>query len=161
MDLQFLHRYMRDSGSHPTPESNVAWWMWLCSGSPMLSAVLSDALDITRTAGDNGLYPTLVIASVLRLPQDPPHGTIAGLCRDRPHVKQTFYLLRGLFVHRILIIALKKRYGVQYGLHPLRDPVAVPLASVPLLLPQPAFAPLPRSLNTLTTTIKTTGVEDG
>ncbi|KAI1207799.1 uncharacterized protein F4807DRAFT_469017 [Annulohypoxylon truncatum] len=41
---------------------------------------------------------------------------ISCLCPDRPHVKQTIYLLRGLF----------KRYGVQYGLHPLRDPVAVP-----------------------------------
>ncbi|KAI1136366.1 hypothetical protein F5Y05DRAFT_106727 [Hypoxylon sp. FL0543] len=51
---------------------------------------------------------------------------ISRLCPDRPHVKQTVYLLRGLFVHRILIMALKKRYGVQYGLHPLRDPVAVP-----------------------------------
>ncbi|OTA99967.1 hypothetical protein M426DRAFT_324705 [Hypoxylon sp. CI-4A] len=51
---------------------------------------------------------------------------ISRLCPDRPHVKQTIYLLRGLFVHRILIMALKKRYGVQYGLHPLRDPVAVP-----------------------------------
>ncbi|KAI1100418.1 hypothetical protein F4804DRAFT_46400 [Jackrogersella minutella] len=51
---------------------------------------------------------------------------IGRLCPDRPHVRQTIYLLRGLFVHRILIMALKKRYGVQYGLHPLRDPVAVP-----------------------------------
>ncbi|KAI0895087.1 hypothetical protein F4806DRAFT_90268 [Annulohypoxylon nitens] len=51
---------------------------------------------------------------------------ISSLCPDRPHIKQTVYLLRGLFVHRILIMALKKRYGVQYGLHPQRDPVAVP-----------------------------------
>ncbi|KAI1371939.1 hypothetical protein F4677DRAFT_449941 [Hypoxylon crocopeplum] len=51
---------------------------------------------------------------------------ISSLCPDRPHVKQTIYLLRGLFVHRILIMALKKRFGVQYGLHPSRDPVAVP-----------------------------------
>ncbi|KAI2635599.1 hypothetical protein GGS26DRAFT_505776 [Hypomontagnella submonticulosa] len=51
---------------------------------------------------------------------------INHLCPDRPHIRQTVYLLRGLFVHRILIMALKKRYGVQYGLHPSRDPVAVP-----------------------------------
>ncbi|KAI1808649.1 hypothetical protein F4811DRAFT_569460 [Daldinia bambusicola] len=51
---------------------------------------------------------------------------ISRLCPDRPHIRQTVYLLRGLFVHRILIMALKKRYGVQYGLHPSRDPVAVP-----------------------------------
>ncbi|KAI0003525.1 hypothetical protein F4779DRAFT_621832 [Xylariaceae sp. FL0662B] len=51
---------------------------------------------------------------------------IGRLCPDRPHIRQCVYLLRGLFVHRILIMTLKKRYGVQYGLHPLRDPVAVP-----------------------------------
>ncbi|KAI1454605.1 hypothetical protein F4805DRAFT_306772 [Annulohypoxylon moriforme] len=51
---------------------------------------------------------------------------ISRLCPDRPHIKQIVYLLRGLFVHRILIMTLKKRYGVQYGLHPSRDPVAVP-----------------------------------
>ncbi|KAI1501698.1 hypothetical protein F5X99DRAFT_189010 [Biscogniauxia marginata] len=51
---------------------------------------------------------------------------ISRLCPDRPHVKQAIYLLRGLFIHRILIMTLKKRYGVQYGIHPSRDPVAVP-----------------------------------
>lgn len=35
-------------------------------------------------------------------------------------------LLRGLFVHRILISSLKKRWNVQYGLHPTRAPIAVP-----------------------------------
>lgn len=36
------------------------------------------------------------------------------------------YLLRGLLVHRILLLSLKKRWNVQYGLHPCRDPIAVP-----------------------------------
>ena len=35
-------------------------------------------------------------------------------------------LIRGLLVHRILILGLKKRWNVQYGLHPLRDPISVP-----------------------------------
>lgn len=34
--------------------------------------------------------------------------------------------LRGLFVHRILLSTLKKRWNVQYGLHPSRTPIAVP-----------------------------------
>ena len=51
---------------------------------------------------------------------------VRSLCPDRPHLRQIVYLLRGFFVHRILIMTLKKRYGVQYGLHPSRDPVAVP-----------------------------------
>ncbi|KAK4171158.1 hypothetical protein QBC36DRAFT_367904 [Triangularia setosa] len=48
------------------------------------------------------------------------------LCPERPEVRQTVYLLRGLLVNRILIMTLKKRWNVQYGLHPDRDPVAVP-----------------------------------
>jgi hypothetical protein len=45
---------------------------------------------------------------------------------DKPYFRQTIYLLRGLLVHRILAMALKKRWNVQYGLHPRRDPIAVP-----------------------------------
>ncbi|KAL1614319.1 hypothetical protein SLS56_012136 [Neofusicoccum ribis] len=43
--------------------------------------------------------------------------------------RKTLYLLRGLLAHGILILALKKRWNVQYGLHPLRDPVSVPYHS--------------------------------
>lgn len=45
---------------------------------------------------------------------------------DKPAMKQNIYLLRGLIVHRILLLALKKRWNVQYGLNPDRDPIAVP-----------------------------------
>ena len=45
---------------------------------------------------------------------------------DKPTVKQKLYLIRGLLVHRILLLTLKKRWNVQYGLHPSRDPIAVP-----------------------------------
>ena len=38
-------------------------------------------------------------------------------------------LLRGLLVHRILLSTLKKRWNVQYGLHPDRDPIAVPFSA--------------------------------
>ncbi|GAB1316962.1 hypothetical protein MFIFM68171_07172 [Madurella fahalii] len=51
---------------------------------------------------------------------------IRNLREDRPQVKQTVYLLRGLLVNRILIMTLKKRWNVQYGLRPNWDPVAVP-----------------------------------
>jgi Protein of unknown function (DUF3638)/Protein of unknown function (DUF3645) len=43
-----------------------------------------------------------------------------------PLIRKNVYLLRGLFVHGILLLCLKKRWNVQYGLHPKRDPVAVP-----------------------------------
>ncbi|KAI9150138.1 hypothetical protein HJFPF1_09893 [Paramyrothecium foliicola] len=52
--------------------------------------------------------------------------TIRNLCPDRPSIKQTVYLLRGLLVNRILMMTLKKRWNVEYGLHPARDPIAVP-----------------------------------
>lgn len=51
---------------------------------------------------------------------------ISKICPDQPFVRQTVYLLRGLLVNRILMMALKKRWNVQYGLHPMRDPIAVP-----------------------------------
>ena len=49
-----------------------------------------------------------------------------GLFDDKPAVKQNLLLLRGLLVHRILLLALNKRWNVQYGLHHERDPIAVP-----------------------------------
>ncbi|KAL8391947.1 hypothetical protein RB595_002236 [Gaeumannomyces hyphopodioides] len=51
---------------------------------------------------------------------------IRGLCPDKLHIRQTVYLLRGLLVNRILLSCLRKKWNVEYGLHPLRDPVAVP-----------------------------------
>jgi hypothetical protein len=51
---------------------------------------------------------------------------IEMLCPDKVHIRQTVYLLRGLLVNRILLMTLKKRWNVQYGLHPTREPIAVP-----------------------------------
>lgn len=51
---------------------------------------------------------------------------ISQMFADKPAMKQNVYLLRGLLVHRILLLTLKKRWNVQYGLHPHRDPIAVP-----------------------------------
>jgi hypothetical protein len=51
---------------------------------------------------------------------------IRNLRPDRPQVRQTVYLVRGLLVNRILVMTLKKRWNVQYGLRPDSDPLAVP-----------------------------------
>ncbi|KAM5341666.1 hypothetical protein ACJ41O_014697 [Fusarium nematophilum] len=51
---------------------------------------------------------------------------IQNLCPDKPSLRQTIYLLRGLLVNRILMMALKQRWNVEFGLHPRRDPIAVP-----------------------------------
>lgn len=45
---------------------------------------------------------------------------------DNPELRKKVLLLRGLLVHRILLLTLKKRFNVQYGLSELRDPIAVP-----------------------------------
>lgn len=51
---------------------------------------------------------------------------ISQIFPDKPFMVKRIYLLRGLLVHRILLLTLKKRWNVQYGIHPNRDPVAVP-----------------------------------
>ncbi|PLB47748.1 hypothetical protein P170DRAFT_510506 [Aspergillus steynii IBT 23096] len=51
---------------------------------------------------------------------------ISALFPDSPGARKSLYLLRGLLVHGILLLCLKKRWNVQYGLHPRRDPMAVP-----------------------------------
>ncbi|KAI1311107.1 hypothetical protein F5Y03DRAFT_391651 [Xylaria venustula] len=40
--------------------------------------------------------------------------------------ENTILLVRGLLLDRILVMCLGKRWNVQYGLHPERDPIAVP-----------------------------------
>lgn len=51
---------------------------------------------------------------------------VSQIFSHKSSVKENIYLIRGLLVHRILIMTLKKRWNVQYGLHPSRDPIAVP-----------------------------------
>jgi hypothetical protein len=51
---------------------------------------------------------------------------ITSFFQDKPSLMRSVNLLRGMFVHRILITTLKKRWNVQYGLHPTRAPIAVP-----------------------------------
>ncbi|KAF2133722.1 hypothetical protein P153DRAFT_330168 [Dothidotthia symphoricarpi CBS 119687] len=51
---------------------------------------------------------------------------VVDVFTDSRHLMDVVYHLRGLFVHRILLSTLKKRWNVQYGLHPSRDPIAVP-----------------------------------
>ncbi|RYP59008.1 hypothetical protein DL769_008717 [Monosporascus sp. CRB-8-3] len=45
---------------------------------------------------------------------------------DKESAPKSLLLVRGLLLNRILLLCLKKRWNVQYGLHPNRPPVAVP-----------------------------------
>ncbi|KAF2758009.1 hypothetical protein EJ05DRAFT_464946 [Pseudovirgaria hyperparasitica] len=46
--------------------------------------------------------------------------------KDPLRARKTLLACRGLLSCRILLLCLKKRWGTQYGLHPKRDPIAVP-----------------------------------
>ncbi|PVI08703.1 hypothetical protein DM02DRAFT_510118 [Periconia macrospinosa] len=56
----------------------------------------------------------------------PVYRRIKEIFKGKDHLLKVLYHLRGLFVHRILLSSLKKRWNVQYGLHPNREPIAVP-----------------------------------
>ena len=70
----------------------------------------------------------LAIRDFISVPRPRPSTVdrVRRMCPDKVHIRQIIYLLRGLLVNRILMMTLKKRWNVQYGLHPLRDPIAVP-----------------------------------
>lgn len=52
--------------------------------------------------------------------------TVLTLFADRSSARKNILLVRGLLVNRILLLCLKKRWNVQYGLHLNRHPIAVP-----------------------------------
>ncbi|KAI0116069.1 hypothetical protein F4776DRAFT_319624 [Hypoxylon sp. NC0597] len=45
---------------------------------------------------------------------------------DPPTASKILLVVRGLVMNRILLLCLGRRWNVQYGLHPGRDPIAVP-----------------------------------
>jgi hypothetical protein len=51
---------------------------------------------------------------------------VLSMFTEKRHLTDVVLHLRGLLVHRILLSTLKKRWNVQYGLNPARDPIAVP-----------------------------------
>lgn len=73
----------------------------------------SDRLAIKQFISDPNVPPAVV-------------ERVQQIFPDKPMLRKTIYLMRGLLVHRILLLCLKKRWNVQYGLHPNRDPIAVP-----------------------------------
>ncbi|RAL58205.1 hypothetical protein DID88_002308 [Monilinia fructigena] len=51
---------------------------------------------------------------------------VSALFKDKSSARKNILLVRGLVLNKILLLCLKKRWNVQYGLHPNRDPIAVP-----------------------------------
>ena len=51
---------------------------------------------------------------------------VAEVLKGNTDSRQRLLLLRGLLVHKILLLGLSKRWNVQYGIDTRRDPIAVP-----------------------------------
>lgn len=51
---------------------------------------------------------------------------VSGFFADKSSAYKNILLVRGLLLNGILLLCLKKRWNVQYGLHPNRHPIAVP-----------------------------------
>jgi hypothetical protein len=87
------------------------------------TSVLSNFADIKCSQSDRkALKEFISEATVLRSTTEKVRNILSG----KPIMEQVVCLFRGLIAHRILIPSLKKRWNVQYGLDPRRDPIAVP-----------------------------------
>lgn len=54
---------------------------------------------------------------------------VGQVFKEKHESRLRLLLLRGLLIHKLLLMGLSKRWNVQYGIHPLRDPIAVPFRS--------------------------------
>lgn len=67
-----------------------------------------------------------VIVSGVDVPELTSWKIAGDALADATFGPKTLCLLRGLISHRIILLCLKKRWNVQFGLHPDRAPIAVP-----------------------------------
>ena len=85
--------------------------------------------------GEGNILPTdgdlEAVGRFLREAQFPKAliSSVAGVHRYKADIRQRLLTLRGLLIHRILLMGLSKRWNVQYGIDPRRDPIAVPFRS--------------------------------
>ena len=104
--------------------------------TPEVRDALMQRLTDSVVKGDGGLLPIegcsldelASVGSFLREAQFPKAIAlkIAGVLRGKPEPRQRLLLLRGLLIHKILLLGLNKRWNVQYGTDVRRDPIAVP-----------------------------------
>lgn len=100
-----------------------------------LMALLTDSI----ISGAEGVLPIdgcsqdelMIISKFLREATFPKAvaSKVVTIFKDKFDARQRLLLLRGLLVHRILLIGLSKRWNVQYGIDSRRDPKAVPFRS--------------------------------
>ena len=104
--------------------------------TPQVRDALMQRLTDNVVKGDGGILPIegcsldelASVSSFLREAQFPKATAlkIAGVLRGNPDARQRLLLLRGLLIHKILLLGLNKRWNVQYGTDVRRDPIAVP-----------------------------------
>ncbi|CAF9942696.1 MAG: hypothetical protein ALECFALPRED_009917 [Alectoria fallacina] len=104
--------------------------------TPQVKEALMQRLTDSVVKGDGGILPIdgcslTELASVNSFLRDAqfPKATalkIAGVFKDNSDARQRLLLLRGLLIHKILLLGLGKRWNVQYGIDTRRDPIAVP-----------------------------------
>lgn len=113
-------------------------------GFPFISMVRDDVeealvkrLISASCEGQSSIFPSILqwsederqILKQFLCDKAPPEHVVSYITQDASQHRAfdtVCYSLRGLLHHRILPLCLKKRYNVQYGLHPERDPLAVP-----------------------------------
>ena len=89
----------------------------ICTGQTPILPV-GDFSEASQKSIHDFISMPMVDASVTR--------RITEMFVEKRHLVGVVYHLRGLLVHRILLSIFKKRWNVQYGLDPARDPIAVP-----------------------------------
>ena len=93
-------------------------------------SVLNTGAGVLRIDGispeDIASLKTLICST--QIPKDVA-SQIGQIFRGKTESCNQMLLLRGLLIHRILVLGLSKRWNVQYGIHPQRDPIAVPFRS--------------------------------
>ena len=104
--------------------------------TPQVRDALMQRLTDSVVKGDGGILPIegcsldelASVSSFLREAQFPKATAlkIAGVFRGNTDARQRLLLLRGLLIHKILLLGLNKRWNVQYGTDVRRDPIAVP-----------------------------------
>ena len=104
--------------------------------TPQVRDALMQRLTDSAVKGEGGILPIegcsldelASVSSFLREAQFPKATAlkIAGVFRGNTDRRQRLLLLRGLLIHRILLLGLNKRWNVQYGTDVRRDPIAVP-----------------------------------
>lgn len=104
--------------------------------TPQVRDALMQRLTDSIVKGDGGILPIdgcsldkiASVSSFLREAQFPKATAlnIAGVFKGNTDARQRLLLLRGLLIHKILLLGLNKRWNVQYGIDIRRDPIAVP-----------------------------------